>query len=146
MYVHGVLSGLWWGGGLLTADREPCIVGVPPVPTGTQEVRVRSMDFARCTAPIIATGLEGDFNFWYDGETPMAKLSFHPISETAWDLAGTFDGTTLVAHSTRDCGHCPCIFDLQATFDGSASIVGTAYIEQDCECVAAFSFEGGYLR
>ena len=76
----------------------------------------------------------------------MARLSFHPIAETAWELAGTFDGTTLVVHSTRDCGHCPCVFDVRATFDGTSSIVGTANIEQDCECVATFNFEGGSLR
>jgi hypothetical protein len=141
MYVHGVLSGLDGYGGLLTADREPCVLGIGPY-TGTWRVRVRSMDFERCPSPIVATGLEGSFIFWFEAGAPTAALWLHPISAAAVPLTGTFDGSTLNVHSTRSCGHCPCVFDVRATFDGYSSLVGTAYIEEECECVAAFSFEG----
>ncbi|MBI5490461.1 MAG: hypothetical protein HY905_24210 [Deltaproteobacteria bacterium] len=143
MYVHGLLTGLVdeWLLPTLHADREPCVVGLG-LPTGTWHVRVRSLDYSLCRSPVIAWGLEGQFYFWFDEGTPTAALWLHPISETAAPLRGTFDGTTLDVHSTRDCGHCPCVFDLHATFAGHSSLVASAFIEQDCDCVAAFSFEG----
>ncbi|MBI5502598.1 MAG: hypothetical protein HY907_20300 [Deltaproteobacteria bacterium] len=143
MYVHGLVTGLVgdWPSPTLHADREPCVLGPGP-PTGTWDVRVRSLDYSLCRSPIIAWGLSGLFYFWLDEGTPTAVLYLHPIAETAAPLTGTFDGTTLDVHSTRDCGHCPCVFDLLATFAGNSSVVGTAYIEDGCECAAALSFEG----
>ena len=140
MYVHGLLSGLPYDA-LLTADREPCVIGIGPY-TGTWHVRVRSMDFARCPSPIVAMGLEGSFIFWLEAGVPTAALWLHPISAAAAPLTGTFDGSTLDVHSTRSCEPCPCIFDVRATFAGYSSVVGTAHIEEGCDCVSAFSFEG----
>ncbi len=144
MYVHGVLSGLLpprEADPLLTVDREPCVVGIGPY-TGTWHVRIRSMDFEGCPSPIVARGLEGSLIFWNEAGVPAAALWLHPISETAAPLTGTFDGTTLDMHSTRSCAPCPCVFDVRAAFSGYSSVVGTAYIEQDCDCVGSFSFEG----